>query len=242
MGGVVGRVFHEFGVTISMTILISGIVSLTLTPMLCSRLLRPDRQGERRGGCSGRRRPCSTRPYRGYGATLRASSPVRASGSSSPSLTIVATLYLYRVVPKGFFPVEDTGLIFASTEGPQDVSFAAMVARQKAVADIVQHDPDVDYVMSTVGAGGLSNTTNSGRMFIALKPRDQRKLSSDEVIQRLRREVGAGARDQQLLPERPEPEDRRPAVEEPVSVHDPGPRLRPGRALCARSWSARSAA
>ncbi len=190
MGGVVGRVFHEFGVTISMTILISGIVSLTLTPMLCSRLLRPIQHGQKHGRFFRASEAVFEAAHRGYGRTLRKVVARPGLWMIVTVLTIAATLYLYRIIPKGFFPIEDTGLIFASTEGPQDVSFDAMVARQKAIADIVQRDPYVDYVMSTVGAGGLSNTTNSGRMFIALKPRDQRDLSSNEVIQRLRREVG----------------------------------------------------
>ncbi len=189
MGGVVGRIFHEFGITISLTILISGIVSLTLTPMLCSRLLRPAKHGERQGRLFRASEAVFDMALRGYERTLRRVVARPGLWIVVTLATIGATLYLYRVVPKGFFPTEDTGLIFASTEGPQDVSFAGMVARQKAVADIVQHDPDVDYVMSTVGAGGLSSTTNSGRMFIALKPREERKLSSNEVIQRLRREV-----------------------------------------------------
>jgi HAE1 family hydrophobic/amphiphilic exporter-1 len=190
MGGVVGRVFHEFGVTISMTILISGIVSLTLTPMLCSRLLRPIRRGETHGRFFRASEAVFEAAHRGYGWTLRRVVARPGIWVVVTLLTIAGTLYLYRIIPKGFFPEEDTGLIFATTEGPQDISFEAMVARQKIVGDIVQRDPYVDYVMSTVGAGGLSNTTNSGRLFIALKPRDERNLSSSQVIQRLRGEVG----------------------------------------------------
>ncbi len=187
MGGVVGRVFFEFAVTITLAILISGVVSLTLTPMLCSRFLRP---------------PVETRGrfYRtleaGFDAMLgayRRSLDVvlrhRAATLAVTLLTIAATGYLYAAVPKGFFPTEDTGLLFARTEAAEDVSFEAMSALQREAAAIVQADPDVAVVNSTVGSSFGSGSVSAGRMFIGLRPQEERSAGADEVLQRLRRAV-----------------------------------------------------
>jgi hydrophobic/amphiphilic exporter-1 (mainly G- bacteria), HAE1 family len=184
MGGLVGRLFREFAVTISMTILVSGFVSLTLTPLLCSRLL----------GLAGRRRQSGRRErgsafdaVRGlYERTLRAALARRRAMLATTILSLVGALYLFVAIPKGFFPTEDTGLLLVSTEAGQGISFEAMTKAQRDVARIIQSDPAVAVVNSTVGVGGPSNALNSGRLFVGLKPFDQRKASAAEVIQRLR--------------------------------------------------------
>jgi HAE1 family hydrophobic/amphiphilic exporter-1 len=186
MGGIVGRVFREFAVTISMTILVSGFVSLTLTPLLCSRLLRPvARPGEAGAGWRGSG-ALFDRVRRLYERTLAVALGHRRAMLGLTLLTLVSSLYLYDVVPKGFFPTEDTGLLIVSTEAGQDISFDAMSAAQRQAAKIIQADPAVETVNSTVGAGGLNRAVNSGRMFVGLKPRDQRDVGVDGVIQRLR--------------------------------------------------------
>ncbi len=184
MGGIVGRVFREFAVTISMTILVSGFVSLTLTPLLCSRLLRPVEPGRvaAREHKSGRG---FDRVRRLYERTLGVALGHRRAMLAFTLLTLVATLYLYDAVPKGFFPTEDTGMLIATTEAGQDISFDAMSAAQRQAAKIIQSDPAVEVVNSTVGVGGLNSAINSGRMFIGLTPRDQRD-DVGTVIQRLR--------------------------------------------------------
>jgi len=187
MGGVVGRVFHEFAMTISMTILISGIVSLTLTPMLCSRVLRPLKHGAQQNIVLRVSEAAFEAMLRGYETTLKWVVGHRRSVLLFTFGTLAASVYLYQIVPKGFFPIEDTGFIFGSTEAGQDTSFEAMIERQKAVADVIQKDPDVETVTSTAGALLSSPFLNSGRVFIALKPHDQRKSDVREVIQRLRR-------------------------------------------------------
>ncbi|HXS40943.1 MAG TPA: efflux RND transporter permease subunit, partial [Stellaceae bacterium] len=188
MGGVVGRVFREFAVTISMTILISGLVSLTLTPMLCSRLLKAH-HGERHNALYRASEAAFDGLIRGYERMLRVVMAHRRMTLFVTILSLVATGYLFHVVPKGFFPSEDTGQIFAFTEAAQDISFQAMAEHQKEVAKIVQDDPNVQAVNSFIGATGFSPALNNGRMFIQLKPRDQRALSADQIIQKLRPKV-----------------------------------------------------
>jgi HAE1 family hydrophobic/amphiphilic exporter-1 len=184
MGGLVGRLFREFAVTISMTILVSGFVSLTLTPLLCSRLLgvagrlRQSGRRERGSGFDAVRRL--------YERTLRAALARHRAMLAATVLSLVAALYLFVAIPKGFFPTEDTGLLFVSTQAGQGISFEAMAAAQREVARIIQADPAVAVVNSTVGVGGPSNALNSGRLFVGLKPFDQRTASAAEVIQRLR--------------------------------------------------------
>src|SRR5215470_9356229 len=185
MGGVVGRVFREFAVTITMTILISGFVSLTLTPMLCSRFLRaePKEPGRFQRGLE-----AAFQALLGaYRWSLDRVLAHRRLTLAVTLLTLVVTGYLYVVVPKGFFPNEDTGFLTATTEAAQDISFDAMLALQTQVAKIVQQDPDVAVVTSTVGAGGV--TVNQGRLFITLKDFGQRRASADQVLQRLRTAV-----------------------------------------------------
>src|SRR5579885_964594 len=190
MGGMVGRVFREFAVTIAVAIVVSGFVSLTLTPMLCARVLKGE--GSEHGG----RQNLVLRAFEkafelmlgGYQRTLDLVLRHKPVMLVVTLATFVGTIWLYVVVPKGFFPTEDTGYIIGITEGNTDISFPAMAALQRKVADIVRRDPAVDYINSTVGAGGPNTLPNSGRMLVALKPREERdKLAT--VLDRLRREA-----------------------------------------------------
>jgi HAE1 family hydrophobic/amphiphilic exporter-1 len=184
MGGIVGRLLHEFAVTIITAVLISGFVSLTLTPMMCARMLRPHR-----GVAHGRLYRLSERGFDALREAYRVSlewSLARARFVLLVFLAItVATGVLFARMPKGFLPTEDTGQIFCFTEAPQDISFEAMAALQQQVADIVRRDPNVHGVMSFIGASGFNPSLNRGRMFITLKPHDER-VSADEVIRGLR--------------------------------------------------------
>jgi len=186
MGGVVGRVFREFAVTISMTILISGFVSLTLTPMLCSRLLKPTRHDAHHNLFYRAAEGGFNALFGGYRWGLTKVMRWRRATLFVTILSIAGSAYLFTVVPKGFFPSEDTGQIAGFTEASQDVSVQAMSEHSLAVAKVIKEDPNVADVNAAIGAVGSSPSLNSGRLFIQLKPRDQRKLSADEVIQELR--------------------------------------------------------
>ena len=185
MTGIVGRLFREFAITLSIAVMVSAIVSLTLTPMMCSRLLEPE--GKRRHG------PWYQATERFFKAMLDA----YESGLqwvlahqllvlSVAAITLVATIWLYLLVPKGLLPQQDTGLILGITDAAQTISFKSMVQRQHQVADIVLRDPDVVSVASFVGGGTVNPTLNTGRLYIGLKPRTERKATATEVIQRLR--------------------------------------------------------
>ncbi len=189
MGGVVGRMFAEFGLDISIAILISGVVSLTLTPMLCARLLKPVDHAAVP--------PWPLRLFergfaaltRGYGRAVRMAVGIPRVMLALTLLTFVATGVMFQSIPKGFFPQEDTGLLTGATVGPDDASFEAMVARQGQLAAIVARDPDVVSVMSTVGGGNAASTQNSGRLFVTLRDKPERKADAAQVIARLRRET-----------------------------------------------------
>ena len=185
MGGLIGRLFREFAVTVSAAILVSTVVSLTLTPMMCAQLLR-DPRGERHG----RLYALSERFFAGmlavYETGLRWVLRHQSIMLVATVATVVLTGYLYVVIPKGFFPQQDTGFIVAVSEAAQDISFPAMLERQARLVDIVRREPGVDGVMSAVGAGAINSTVNNGRMFINLKPRDERDASASEIIDRLR--------------------------------------------------------
>jgi len=186
MGGMVGRVFREFAVTIAMAIVISGFVSLTLTPMLCARLLRQQHGEEKQNVVFRAFERMFAAWLRGYAYTLDLAIKYRPVMLVVTMATMIGSVALYIVIPKGFFPVEDTGFISATVEGPADISFRAMTQRQKAIADIIGKDKAVEYVNSTVGVGGPNSTNNTGRLFVALKPKKERGESSDVVIARLR--------------------------------------------------------
>jgi HAE1 family hydrophobic/amphiphilic exporter-1 len=185
MGGIVGRLFHEFAVTISVAILVSGFVSLSLTPMLCSRFLRSEH-----GKKHGRFYEVSERFFEGMLAVYRESLRwvLRRRGLTMvvSVLILAATGWLFVKIPKGFLPSEDAGQIFGFTEAKQGISFDSMAEHQKAVADVIQKDPNILAFMSSYGARGSINASNSGVVFIHLKPRKERKLSVDEIIQELR--------------------------------------------------------
>ncbi|HEY3031580.1 MAG TPA: efflux RND transporter permease subunit, partial [Bradyrhizobium sp.] len=191
MGGVVGRVFREFAVTIAVAIVVSGFVSLTLTPMLCARVLRGHHEGEKKQIWLLRtfERMFDT-GLSAYEWSLDRVIRYKAVTLLVTFATIGGTVYLYLAVPKGFFPIEDTGLVIGITEGATDISFKSMVEHQAKVAEIVRAEKTVEYINSTVGVGGPNATTNYGRMFIALKPKSERKESSNQIIQRLRRATG----------------------------------------------------
>ena len=190
MGGVVGRVFNEFAVTISVAILISGFVSLTLTPMLCARLLRPVDHTKQPGPFM----RVSERVFEYWlGAYRRSLDFVLRHRPVTLAVTIATLVFaigLYAYIPKGFFPEEDTGFISSTVEAATDTSFEALVDRQKRVAELVRKDPYVDYVLYNAGTFGASRTGNTGSLFIALKPREQRDYKSvQEIVPRLRNAV-----------------------------------------------------
>jgi HAE1 family hydrophobic/amphiphilic exporter-1 len=187
MGGMVGRVFREFAVSIAVAIIVSGFVSLTLTPMLCARVLHAHHEGEKQNIVLRAFEAMFKGWLRAYQWSLGLVLRYKFVTLLVTFATLAATVWLYIIIPKGFFPTEDTGFISASTEGGSDISFLGMVAMQRQVAEIIRNDPAVDYVNSTVGAGGPNPTQNIGRMFIALKPRKERDENSTAVIQRLRR-------------------------------------------------------
>jgi HAE1 family hydrophobic/amphiphilic exporter-1 len=180
MGGIIGRLFREFAVTIGVAILVSGFVSLTLTPMLGSRFLRPSREQHH-----GRWYAASERVYarmlRFYERTLGWVMDHRPAALAFSAAILVGTVGLFVLVPKGFIPTEDTGFIAGTTEALEGSSFDAMVAHQQQVAAIVAADPNVDHFMSSVGGG----TMNQGRISIRLRPRNERRLSADEVAREL---------------------------------------------------------
>ncbi len=189
MGGVVGRVFREFAVTISVAILVSGFVSLTLTPMLCARMLKPIDHKKKPGALFRLSERVFDAWLSGYRRSLDFVLRHRPATLGVTFATLVLAIGLYAWIPKGFFPVEDTGFISGTVEAATDISFTAMSERQQQVSEIVRRDPDVEYAISVAGATFVSRTSNTGRLFIALKPRDQRKQSAFEIIQRLRRSV-----------------------------------------------------
>jgi len=185
MAGVLGRLFHEFAVTICVAILISGVVSLTLTPMLCSRYLRPA------SGAHGRLYRASERFFDGmlrrYERSLAWVLRRRAATMGVSLVVLAATLWLFVAIPKGFIPAEDQGLVFGVVEAPEGVSFEEMTRLQLAVTDIVRADPSVEELSSSISASNAASgaTLNQGRMFLHLRPRSERP-SADEVIAGLR--------------------------------------------------------
>ncbi len=185
MGGILGRLLHEFAVTISVAILISGFVSLTLTPMLCSRFMRTHR-GERHGIFYNAMEKVFQGMLSFYRVTLSGVMHHKRVTLIASLLLIVITAGIYMITPMGFIPSEDISQISITTEAAQGISFQSMKEHQLALMGIVMKDPNVMNFMSSVGAGGPSAVSNNGRMFIRLTPRDQRKLSADEVIQSLR--------------------------------------------------------
>ena len=188
MTGIVGRLFREFAITLSVAVAVSAIVSLTLTPMLCARFLQPENKNKH-----GRFYHATERMFQGmlnwYEYGLKWVLRHQLFTLMVAIATLVATVWLYIIVPKGLLPQQDTGLITGVTDAPQTISFKAMVERQHVIADIVGQDPEVASVASFVGAGTVNPTVNSGRLYINLKPRDQRQASAAEIIDRLRKKT-----------------------------------------------------
>jgi len=184
MSGLLGRLLHEFAMTIVIAVLVSGFVSLTLTPMLCSRFVHAAH-----GQKHGRLYNFFERFFDGfrnqYDRTLQIVMRHRFTTLMLSFVILVATLFLFYVIPKGFFPDEDTGQLFAITEAAQDISFDAMSAHQQAAAKIVAADTNVAGFMSAIGAGGSSASLNNGRLFMRLKPTSERKLSASQIKQEL---------------------------------------------------------
>jgi multidrug efflux pump len=188
MGDVVGRLFREFAITLAVSILISAVVSLTLTPMMCAKLLHhtpPEKQG-RFYRWSGE---MFERMIGSYGRMLNWVLDRQVATLIVFVLTLVLSVVLYVVIPKGFFPIQDTGAIQGISEAPQSISFAAMSERQQALAKVVLQDPAVESLTSFIGVDGTNTTLNSGRMLINLKPRSERKASATTVIRRLQRKL-----------------------------------------------------
>ncbi len=184
MGDVVGRLFREFAVTLAVTIVISAVVSLTLTPMMSSRILRyrPEQQQTRFYRWS---EHAFERMIAFYGRTLKVVLDHQVLTLLIAVGTLVLTILLYIIIPKGFFPVQDTGVIQAISQAPESTSFAAMSQKQQALAKIILQDPAVESLSSFIGADGTNTTLNSGRMSINLKPLSQRHMSASNVIRRL---------------------------------------------------------
>jgi HAE1 family hydrophobic/amphiphilic exporter-1 len=195
MGGIVGRLFHEFAVVISVAILISGIVAITLTPMLCSRFVKAHGHGDadrgRKNWLVGGFDRGFNAVQRGYGDSLRWCMDRPRLVLAAFGLSLLATALLFYVAPKDFIPAGDNGTLHVNTEGPEDVSFDGMLARQQKLVDIVAADPNIAGYMSSIGAGGSRSTVNNGSILLLLKPANQRKLDVDGITAELRRKLAA---------------------------------------------------
>jgi multidrug efflux pump len=184
MGDVVGRLFREFAVTLAVTIIVSAVVSLTLTPMMASRILKHNPEAQQ-----GRFYRASEHVFESmiafYGRTLKVVLRFQTLTLFVALATLLLTIYLYIIIPKGFFPVQDTGVIQGITQAQQTISSKAMAAKQQDLAKVILEDPAVESLSSFIGADGTNTTTNSGRMSINLKPLEDRDLSASDVIRRL---------------------------------------------------------
>ncbi|MGA9907505.1 MAG: efflux RND transporter permease subunit [Candidatus Sulfotelmatobacter sp.] len=185
MGDVVGRLFREFAVTLAVTIVVSAVVSLTLTPMMSARILRRQPKEQQ-----GRIYRATERAFEGmiafYGRTLKFVLRFQTITLFVAVATLMLTIFLYIIIPKGFFPVQDTGVIQGISQAPQTIGSKAMAEKQQELAKVILDDPAVESLSSFIGADGTNTTTNSGRMSINLKPLDQRKLNASDVIRRLK--------------------------------------------------------
>src|SRR6185437_1947173 len=190
MQEVVGRLFREFAITLAISILISAVVSLTLVPMLCAKILRTHEEAERAQGRLARRAEVWFNDLiAGYGRLLTRVLEHQTAVLWVAVGTVVLTVLLYVVIPKGFFPLQDTGLIQATTQGPPSISFKDMAERRQSRAAIIRQDPDVENLTSYVGVDGTNMTLNQGRMLIGLKPKQDRSDTLIEAMARLRQEA-----------------------------------------------------
>ena len=185
MGGIIGRLFKEFAVTIGVAVLISGFIALTLTPMLCSRFLR-QKPKETPDGFHAKSEKAFEWMLRVYGRGLRWFLKHRLITLLFTILVLLATIHLFRILPKGFIPSEDTSQMMVTTEAVEGISFESLVEHQKTVASIVKADPNVAAFMSNAGARGPFGRGNAGSLFIRLKPRSERELGVDELITQFR--------------------------------------------------------
>ena len=185
MTGIVGRLFREFAITLSIAVIASAVVSLTLTPMMCAKFLKPIKHGKQ-GKFFQWSEGIFQKTLDLYEVTLKWVLRHRFVTLMVAIATLVITLFLYVIVPKGLLPLQDTGEIIGVTDAAQNISFAAMVDRQQQIADIVRQDPDVQSVAAFVGAGTVNQTPNSGRLYIVLKPRRARQANAQQIIARLR--------------------------------------------------------
>jgi HAE1 family hydrophobic/amphiphilic exporter-1 len=188
MSGIIGKLFHEFAVTTCAVIIISGLISVTLTPMLCSRFLKPANLHHQPRWAK-LSEAWFNRLLVAYENSLKWAMGHRRLVLAVLGLSIIGVGILFAVIPKGFIPSQDIGQLMAFTEADPGTGFAAMAQKQQTIANIIQQDPNVAGVMSSVGAGGASSSSNTGRLFIRLKPRSKRSLSADEVIQELRPKI-----------------------------------------------------
>src|SRR5205807_1730927 len=184
MGGIIGRLFREFGITVSVALILSAVIALTLTPTLAA-LVLTDPHAARRGRLYQWSERVWERVLHGYERTLRGALRLRLLLLMLNLALIAATFWMLMVIPKGFFPSEDTGMIFGFTQASPDTSFMGMADAQQRAAAIVLQDPDVLSFGSAIGGNGSSGL-NTGRMFMSLKPWNERKASQTEIIQRLR--------------------------------------------------------
>jgi multidrug efflux pump len=225
MGDVVGRLFREFAITLAVTILISAVISLTLVPMACALLLKPARQ-VRENKFQRLTREGFDRVIGGYAVLLRYVLDHQTATLLVALGTLALTVWLYIVIPKGFFPIQDTGLIQGISEPPQSISFAAMAARQQALADVILKDPDVDSLSSFIGVDGTNITLNSSRFLINLKPHDSRTADVATIVQRLS-EAAAGVSGLPVHAAGAGPDHRRRCKPDSISVLAGG--CQPGR-------------
>jgi multidrug efflux pump len=188
MGDIVGRLFREFAVTLAVTILVSAFVSLTLTPMMCAKLLK-SRKDSHEGRFYRWSEDFYNRVIQYYGRTLKWVLQHQTATLIVTTATLVLTVYLYVVVPKGFFPVQDTGVIMGISDAPQNISFEAMSVRQQQLAKVILQDADVASLSSFIGVDGTNPTLNSGRIQINLKPRSDRKTTASDIIRRLQSQL-----------------------------------------------------
>jgi multidrug efflux pump len=188
MGDVVGRLFREFAVTLAVTIIVSAVVSLTLTPMMASRILKHNPEAEQ-----GRFYRASERVFEGmiafYGRTLKVVLRYQGLTLLVAVATLLLTIYLYIIIPKGFFPVQDTGVIQGISQASQTIGSVAMARKQQDLANVILQDPAVESLSSFIGADGTNTTINSGRMSINLKPLEVRNISASDVIRRLKKKL-----------------------------------------------------
>jgi multidrug efflux pump len=188
MGDIVGRLFREFAITLSVTILVSAVVSLTLTPMMCAKLLKHDAEAQK-----GRFYQMSERGFEAvisfYGRTLKWVLQHQTMTLIVAVATLLLTVFLYVIVPKGFFPVQDTGIIQGISEAAQSISFDAMAERQQELSAVILKDPAVESLSSFIGIDGTNTTLNNGRILINLKPLEDRGINASAVIHRLQSEL-----------------------------------------------------